>query len=71
MRGKWNVKAFYGRDAVPPCKTSELAFWTWNDGDSSKDMEVNVAIKRPDIGRVEVLCPYGLTWVVVYEEPKS
>lgn len=54
----WVVRCYYADDVDPPKVPGELAIETVHKGDSSKDMEVLVASRRGDIGRVEAI-PVG------------
>jgi hypothetical protein len=53
---RWKVECFYGPDVKPPKYPGALAISTVHRTDESKDMEVQVAEAREDIG--EVLISY-------------
>lgn len=50
----WSVRCFYGDSAEPPKVSGELAIQTVHLGQTSKDTEIQAALSRSDIGRVEV-----------------
>ncbi len=52
---KWQVTCYYNDTVKPPKRPNELAIQTVHASDSSKDMEVEVANKREDIGSVVVV----------------
>jgi hypothetical protein len=48
----WCVRGWYAADVEPPKVARTLAFETVHKGESSRDMEVQAAESRPDIGAV-------------------
>lgn len=53
-RWDWQVTCYYNNTVKPPKKPGDLAIQTVHVGTSSKDMEVQAARSRPDIGEIDV-----------------
>lgn len=49
---KWVVRAYYNKDVLPPKYGGQLAFETTHATEHSRDMEIEAAQSRADIGDV-------------------
>lgn len=50
---KYVVREYYADDVKPPKQPGELAIETVHTTESSRDMEIEAARSRPDIGEVD------------------
>lgn len=68
-------KTYYGRNAIPPWQVKgKMAAHTWTVSPLANQTEIDIALNRPEIGRIEIKdCRHGheTEFITIFDEDRD